>query len=52
LVLAGDGDREGEELYRALQSRKVESALVRMGPVEKPGERVLEMEAILGWLRR
>jgi len=52
LVLADDGDREGEELYRALQSRKVESALVRMGPVEKPGERVLEMEAILGWLKR
>jgi len=31
----------------------VESALVRMGPpAEKPGERVLEMEAILGWLKR
>ena len=52
LVLAGDGDTDSEELYRALQAQKVESALVRLGPAEKPGERVAEMQAILGWLGR
>jgi len=52
LVLAGEADRESEELFRALQAKKVESALVRMGTAMKPGERVVELEAILGWLRQ
>jgi len=52
LVLAGDPDPESDELYLALQWRKVDSALVRMGPAEKPGERVLELETISSWLRR
>jgi acylaminoacyl-peptidase len=52
LVLAGDPDPESDELYRALQSKKVESALVRMGPRAIPGERILELEAMVGWLGR
>ena len=52
LVLAGDPDPESDELYFALQVRKVDSALVRMGPGEKPSEWILESDAILAWLAR
>jgi len=49
LVLAGDRDPEAEELYFALQSRKVEAALIRL-PEGRPGSRVLGMEAALAWV--
>jgi dipeptidyl aminopeptidase/acylaminoacyl peptidase len=52
LVLAGDADVESDELYFALQSRNVDSALVRMGASEKPSEWVLELETTLAWLKR
>jgi len=46
LVIAADGDPQAEELDSALRARGVESARVRMS-----GDAVLEMEAILAWLR-
>ena len=52
LVLAGDPDPESDELYFALQARKVDAALVRMGASEKPSEWTLELDAILAWLTR
>ena len=52
LILAGDPDAESDELYFALQQRKVDSALVRMGAPEKPSEWVLEVDTILAWLAR
>ncbi len=48
LVLAGDGDLESEELYRALQMRNVKTAMARLG--DSPRDRVLAMEAALAWL--
>jgi acylaminoacyl-peptidase len=51
LVIAGDRDPGAEELYFALQTRKVDSALVRLGGA-RPGEAILEWEATLGWLER
>jgi acylaminoacyl-peptidase len=51
LVIAGDRDPESDELFFALQARKVESDLVRLGR-DQPGHAVLELEAILGWLGR
>jgi len=51
LVIAGANDIESEELYFALQQKKVASALVRLSG-DGPAERVLEMEAELAWLRR
>jgi acylaminoacyl-peptidase len=51
LVIAGDPDPESEQLFFALQQRKVDSAMVRIGG-EGAGARVLEMEATLGWLGR
>ena len=50
LVIAGDPDPGSDELYWALQQRKVESALVKMANDSKPSEQVLELETILGWL--
>jgi len=50
LVIAGDPDPGSEELYWALQQRKVESALVKIADDSKPSEQVLELETILGWL--
>lgn len=47
LVLAGDGDSESEELYRALQARNVKSAMARLG--DGPADRVLALEAALAW---
>lgn len=52
LVLAGEVDPGSEELYFALRAKKVDAALVRMGPGEKPSESVLEMNTILAWLGR
>ena len=62
LVIAGEPDPESQELYFALQARKVESELVRMrGPGVPsqgvPGQRtpsqvLLELEATIGWLGR
>jgi acylaminoacyl-peptidase len=51
LILAGEHDAESDELYFALQARKVESVLVRL-PEPGPAARVLELETILGWLRK
>jgi acylaminoacyl-peptidase len=51
LILAGEHDAESDELYFALQARKVESVLVRL-PERGAAGRVLEMETILGWLRK
>ncbi len=50
LILAGDPDPESDELYFALQTQKVESALVRIPSTGRPGEVVLELETVLGWL--
>jgi len=52
LVIAGERDPESEELYFALQARKVESALVRMRGEVTPGQVLLELEATMGWLGR
>jgi acylaminoacyl-peptidase len=49
LILAGEHDVGSNELYFALQSRKVECALVRL-PREGTAARVLEIETILAWL--
>jgi acylaminoacyl-peptidase len=51
LILAGEHDAESDELYFALQSRKLECALVRL-PREGTAVRVLEIETILSWLRK
>jgi acylaminoacyl-peptidase len=48
LVLAGDGDAESQELYRALEVRNVKTALARLG--DGPGDRVLALDAALAWL--
>jgi acylaminoacyl-peptidase len=52
LVLAGGTDPGAEELYFALQARKVDSALVRLGDEERPSRVILEWEAMLGWLKK
>jgi acylaminoacyl-peptidase len=52
LVLARARDPEAEELYFALQMRRVDSALVRLSDAGRPGERILEWETVLGWLGR
>jgi dipeptidyl aminopeptidase/acylaminoacyl peptidase len=44
LILAGEGDGQSEQMYYALQVRKVESRLVRTSSA------VEEMQAILSWL--
>ena len=52
LVLAGDTDPGAEELYFALQARKVDSALLRLGNEGHPSRMILEWEATLGWLTK
>jgi len=52
LVLAGDIDPGAEELYFALQARKVDSALLRLGDQGRPSRMILEWEAMLGWLEK
>lgn len=49
LVIAGDEDIGSDQLFFALQQRKVDSALVRISG-DRPSARVLEIEATLGWL--
>jgi acylaminoacyl-peptidase len=48
LVLAGDGDAQSEELYRALRIRGVKTAMARLG--DGPRDRVLALEAALKWM--
>jgi acylaminoacyl-peptidase len=50
LVIAGDSDPGAEELYFALQARKVDSALLRLGKTVRPSQVILEWEASLAWL--
>jgi acylaminoacyl-peptidase len=52
LVLSGDPDPGAEELFFALQVRKVDSALVRLGQIARPSQVILEWEAMLGWLTK
>ena len=52
LVLAGDPDPEAEELYFALQARKVESAFIRLPAAPTPADEILELETILAWLAK
>ena len=52
LVIAREPDPESEELYFALQARKVESELVRMRGQVTPGQALLELEATMAWLGR
>ena len=52
LVLAEEGDPQAEELWFALQNRKVESAFVRLAASPGPADTLLELEAALAWLTR
>ena len=49
LVIAGDSDPGSDELFFALQQRKVDSALVKITGI-RPSAQVLELDATLGWL--
>jgi dipeptidyl aminopeptidase/acylaminoacyl peptidase len=51
LVLAGAVDAQSDELYHALQLRKINSAMVRIPDWDKPSARVLELETTLAWLK-
>ena len=51
LVVARDSDPGAEELYFALQARKVDSALVRLGAA-RPSRVILEWDATMGWLEK
>jgi len=46
------GDAQSEELYFALQTRKVESALLTPGPPSDPRSQAEELSAILAWFGR
>ena len=50
LVIARRNDPQSEELYRALQSRPVDSAMVRLG--DGPAAAVQEIEAVEAWVAR
>jgi hypothetical protein len=39
-------------LYFALQARKIDSALVRLGKPPRPSQVILEWEATLAWLAK
>jgi dipeptidyl aminopeptidase/acylaminoacyl peptidase len=52
LVIAGESDPGAEELFFALQARKVDSALVQLGQTARPSQVILEWEATLGWLAK
>jgi acylaminoacyl-peptidase len=52
LVVASDTDPGAEELYFALQARKVDSALLQLGDEGRPSQVILEWEATLGWLQK
>jgi dipeptidyl aminopeptidase/acylaminoacyl peptidase len=51
LVIADPSDAPSHDLFEALQSRKVDSAIVRL-PGLQPSATVAELEAILAWLTR
>ncbi|MBS1858292.1 MAG: S9 family peptidase [Acidobacteria bacterium] len=51
LILAAQPDPAADELYFALRARKVDSALLRIAR-QRPRDRVLALEAELGWLGR
>jgi acylaminoacyl-peptidase len=51
LVIADAPDAQSDQLFEALQSRKVDSSLVRLAGAS-PGATALELEAILAWLAR
>jgi acylaminoacyl-peptidase len=46
------GDAQSQELYFALQSRKVESALLQPGAEGDPSSEAARLSAILAWLDR
>jgi acylaminoacyl-peptidase len=50
LVLGGDPDPQSDELYFALQQRKVDSTMVRVPDWSKPSAQVLELDTVLAWL--
>jgi acylaminoacyl-peptidase len=52
LVISGDKDPGAEELYFALQARKVDSALVRFEGTGRPSQTVLQWDATLAWLAK
>jgi len=52
LVIAGDSDPGAEELYFALQARKVDSALLQLAKNLRPSQVILEWEASLAWLAK
>jgi hypothetical protein len=45
-------DAQSDELYFALQARKVESALLAPGPEGDPGGQAAQLASILAWLGR
>jgi dipeptidyl aminopeptidase/acylaminoacyl peptidase len=45
-------DAQSEELYFALQARKVESALLAPGAEGDPGGKASQLSAIVAWLTR
>jgi acylaminoacyl-peptidase len=51
LVIADADDPQSDQLFEALQTRKVDSTLVRL-PGSRPGAIVMELEAILAWLAK
>jgi acylaminoacyl-peptidase len=46
------GDAQSEELYFALQARKVDSALLTPGPADDPRSQIAELAGILAWFDR
>ncbi len=52
LVIEHGDDPQAAELYFALESRKVESALVRLPKAPEPADRIAELEAEIAWLTR
>jgi hypothetical protein len=50
-VIAGERDPGAEELYFALQARRVECALATL-EVSRPSRTILEWEATLSWLTK
>jgi acylaminoacyl-peptidase len=52
LVLADNPDPGAEELFFALQARKVDSALVRLEHPMRPSQVILEWDTTLAWLEK
>jgi dipeptidyl aminopeptidase/acylaminoacyl peptidase len=50
-LVIGD-DPQSQELYFALEAKKVDCALVKLPKDGKPGTRLLELETELAWLRK